>query len=192
MQIEELRREICDRLPNLSDDQVEALWEYMQILTAADVDALENSNKYLTFYCCDQVFGMDIRQVVQIIGIPPVTPLPESSPHMRGVASVRDEMIPVVDLRVRLGKEAVAVSEKSCLVVTNVQDHSIGILVDAISNVETILPEEICPPPRQDGHNAEYLTGIVKRNTVILLVDVDALLTAKDIDLLNMPASALV
>lgn len=192
MQIEELRREICDRLPNLSDDQMEALWEYMQILTAADVDALENSNKYLTFYCCDQVFGMDIRQVVQIIGIPPVTPLPESSPHMRGVASVRDEMIPVVDLRVRLGKEAVAVSEKSCLVVTNVQDHSIGILVDAISNVETILPEEICPPPRQDGHNAEYLTGIVKRNTVILLVDVDALLTAKDIDLLNMPASALV
>ncbi len=192
MQIEELRREICDRLPTLSDDQVEALWEYMQILTAADVDALENSNKYLTFYCCDQVFGMDIRQVVQIIGIPPVTPLPESSPHMRGVASVRDEMIPVVDLRVRLGKEAVAVSEKSCLVVTNVQDHSIGILVDAISNVETILPEEICPPPRQDGHNAEYLTGIVKRNTVILLVDVDALLTAKDIDLLNMPASALV
>ena len=192
MQIEELRREICDRLPTLSDDQVEALWEYMQILTAADVDALENSNKYLTFYCCDQVFGMDIRQVVQIIGIPPVTPLPESSPHMRGVASVRDEMIPVVDLRVRLGKEAVAVSEKSCLVVTNVQDHSIGILVDAISNVETILQEEICPPPRQDGHNAEYLTGIVKRNTVILLVDVDALLTAKDIDLLNMPASALV
>lgn len=192
MQIEELRREICDRLPTLSDDQLEALWEYMQILTAADVDALENSNKYLTFYCCDQVFGMDIRQVVQIIGIPPVTPLPESSPHMRGVASVRDEMIPVVDLRVRLGKEAVAVSEKSCLVVTNVQDHSIGILVDAISNVETILPEEICPPPRQDGHNAEYLTGIVKRNTVILLVDVDALLTAKDIDLLNMPASALV
>ena len=191
MQIEELRREICDRLPTLSDDQVEALWEYMQILTAADVDALENSNKYLTFYCCDQVFGMDIRQVVQIIGIPPVTPLPESSPHMRGVASVRDEMIPVVDLRVRLGKEAVAVSEKSCLVVTNVQDHSIGILVDAISNVETILQEEICPPPRQDGHNAEYLTGIVKRNTVILLVDVDALLTAKDIDLLNMPASAL-
>lgn len=192
MQIDELRREITDRLPTLSDEQVEALWEYMQILMAADVDALENSNKYLTFFCCDQVFGMDIRQVVQIIGIPPITPLPESSAHLRGVASVRDDMIPVVDLRVRLGRDPVADSGKSCMVVTNVQDRSIGILVDAISNVETILPEEICPPPRQEGHNADYVTGIVKRNTVILLVDVDALLTAGDIDLLNMPASSLV
>lgn len=191
MQIDALRREIADRLSNLSDEQVEALWEYMQILTAADGDPLENSNKYLTFFCCDQVFGMNIRQVVQIIGIPPITPLPESSAYLRGVAAVRDEMIPAVDLRVRLGRDPVVDSGKSCMVVTNVQDRSIGILVDAISNVETILPEEICPPPRQDGHNADYVTGIVKRNAVILLVDVNALLTAGDLDLLHMPASAL-
>ena len=142
----------------------------------------------MTFMCCGQVFGIGIGQVIQIIRIPPITPLPDCSSYMKGVIAVRDEMIPVMDLRTRLGKDTEVDCNKNCIVIITVQGRSIGMIVDSISNVETILPEEICQPPQQDNCKANYLIGIVKRETVILLVDADHLLTARDFEgVLDLP-----
>jgi purine-binding chemotaxis protein CheW len=191
MQSYELQQEIAAQLAGLTGEQAEAVREYLQQLSASGGEGEKTDNKYLTFLCCGQVFGMDIRQVIQIIRIPSITPLPESAPYMKGVIAVRGEMVPVIDLRIRLGREAEVDYNKNCIVIISVQGQSVGILVDSISNVETITKEEICQPPHSDEHRANYLIGMVKRDGVILLIDGDYLLTAQDFNrVLDVPAAA--
>lgn len=188
MQNYDMPQEIASQLSSLSTEQVEAVREYLQELSFLNGDEPEKNSKYLTFMCCAQVFGIGIGQVIQIIRIPPITPLPDCSSYMKGVIAVRDEMIPVMDLRTRLGKDTEVDCNKNCIVIITVQGRSIGMIVDSISNVETILLEEICQPPQQDNCKANYLIGIVKRETVILLVDADHLLTARDFEgVLDLP-----
>lgn len=182
MQGYDVHQELAAQLSTLSTEQAEAVREYLRELSASGEGQAAQAPKYLTFLCCGQMFGLDIRQVIQIIRIPPITPLPESAPYLKGVISVRSEMIPVLDLRIRLGQETPVDSSQNCIVIITVQGRSMGILVDAIRNVEAIPPEEICPPPRQEERRAAYLAGIVKRDAVILLVDADYLFTAQDVE----------
>jgi purine-binding chemotaxis protein CheW len=182
MQNNEIQQELASRLSALSEEQAEAVREYLQGLSPLDEEETDANTKYLTFQCGGQMFGIGIRQVIQIIRVPSITPLPESSSYMKGVIDVRDEMIPVIDLRMKLGKDGTVDSSKNCIVIVTIQGRSVGMIVDSINNVETIMPEEICQPPHQDTHGADYLIGIVKKDTVILLVDADLLLTACDLN----------
>lgn len=181
MHNEELHQKITRQLSALSEEQTDALWAYLQELSA-DGTAQKNGEKYLTFSCCEQTFGIHIRQVIQILRILPITPIPESLPYMKGVITVRGEILPVIDLRVRLGREAEIDPRRNCIVIIHAQGRSVGMIVDSICSVETILLEEICPPPRQEDLRAGYLTGIVKRDTVILLADPDGLFAVQDLD----------
>lgn len=189
MQGNDLYQEIISQLSALSAKQTETVRDYLRELSTSDDAPMETDKKYLTFSCCDQVFGIDIYQVIQITRILPITPLPDSSPYMKGVIAVRDEMMPVIDLRVRLGRAAELDKEKNCIVIVRAQEQSFGLIVDSICNVESIPPEEICPPPKQDDSKSRYLLGIVKRDAVILLVDVEHLLAERDFEtMLDLPA----
>ena len=189
MQNDVLHQELASQLSALSPEQAEAVQNFLRELSVSGGDQGGEADKYLTFLCCDQMFGINIHQVIQIIRIPSITPLPDSSPYMKGVVALRGEMVPVIDLRIRLGREAVIDSSRNCIIVISAQERSVGIIVDAISNVETIQPEEICQPPRQEEHKSNYLIGIVKRDAVILLIDADSLFAAQDLeDVLGIPA----
>lgn len=83
---------------------------------------------------------------------------------------------------VALGRAEADCTDQNCIVIMSVQGRSFGAVVDCVCNVETILPEEICLPPQQDDRKTNYLTGIAKREAVILLVDADYLLTACDLE----------
>lgn len=180
METYDLYPDIALELSKLSPEQVDAVRAYLQELGASGAGQEEHRNKYLTFSCCGQIFDVPIRQVRQILRIPEITRLPDSLPYMKGVISLREEMVPVIDLRIRLGKAPEADSGQTCIVIVTVQEHAVGMIVDSVSNVESLSPEEICPPPRQEEHKANYLTGIAKRETVILLVNPDNLFTAHD------------
>lgn len=188
MQNDALYQELASQLSALSAEQAEAVRDYLRELSASGGDEAEKNNKYLTFLCCEQMFGIDIRQVIQIIRIPSITPLPDSLPYMKGVVAMRGEMVPVIDLRIRLGRDAAIDSSRNCIIVISARERSVGIIVDSISSVEAIQPEEICQPPRQEDHKTNYLIGIVKRDAVILLIDADNLFTAQDFDdVLDIP-----
>lgn len=178
----ELHQDIAEQISNLPTEQAEEVRRYIEELCQADIQREEQRSKYLTFMCCQQTFGVNIQQVIQILRIPPITPLPDSLPYMKGVISLREEMVPVIDLRIRLGREEAAYTDQNCIVILNVQGRSFGAVVDCVCNVETILPEEICLPPQQEERKGNYLTGIAKRDTVILLIDADHLFAAGDLE----------
>lgn len=177
----DLCQEIATQISKLSPEQMEDVRQYIQELGQTELQDEERRNKYLTFVCCEQTFGVNIQQVIQILQIQEITALPDSLPYMKGVISLRGEMVPIIDMRVRLGRDTAGGTEQTCIVIMNVQGRSFGAIVDRVCNVETILPEEICTPPKRNGQNTKYLRGIAKRDRVILLLDADYLFGEGDL-----------
>lgn len=150
-------------------------------LTELQSDQVDQLEKYLTFWCGEQLFGISIAQVVQIIQMQSITPLPEFPPYVKGVICLRGEIIPIIDTRLRLGKPEVAYSDHTCIVIISVRDHSFGLVVDGVESVEDIADDEIKAPPTNAANQTNYLIGIAQRQSIILMLDVEFLLGAEEI-----------
>lgn len=150
--------------------------------TATDTD--EMKGKYLTFWTDGQLFGVPIADVVQIIGIQEITPLPESAAYVKGIINLRGSIIPVIDVRIRFSKPEAEYGEHTCIIVTKIEENFIGFIVDAVDEVATIENGNISPAPRvsADRTNA-YLTGIGKLGPkVVLLLDTAKILTQNEFE----------
>lgn len=132
--------------------------------------------QYLTFWLGEDIFGMDIRSVREIIQCRPMTALPLMPDFVRGVINLRGAVVPVVDLHARFGRPAAALGKKSCIVIFDaLRDHErveLGLLVDAVSEVIKIAAHDIEPPPDFGcAVRRDFIHGIakVKARFVILL-----------------------
>lgn len=143
-----------------------------------ETDTSEMDGKYLTFWTDKQLFAMPIADVVQIIGIQEITPIPEFPYYAKGIINLRGSIIPIIDVRLRFGKEEIPYDEHTCIIVTNVGERFIGVIVDAVNEVTTIDEENISPPPQMAAGSADaFLTGIGKQNgKVVLLLDLHKVL----------------
>lgn len=109
--------------------------------------------QFLTFLLGEEVFGMDIRSVREIIQVGHTTPVPLMPAFVRGVINLRGAVVPVIDLHARFGRPAARLGKKSCIVIFDGQAApggervELGLLVDAVSEVIEIAAEAIEPPP---------------------------------------------
>jgi purine-binding chemotaxis protein CheW len=101
----------------------------------------------ITFCIGEQEFAVDIMSVREIRGWSAATPLPQTPNYMRGVINLRGAVLPIMDLAARLGLTINEISARSVIVVVNVGERQIGLLVDAVSDILTITPDAIQPPP---------------------------------------------
>ena len=138
-------------------------------------DALQG--RYLLFGISDEVYGVPIRNVTEIIGMQPVRTLPETSSHIKGVINLRGKIIPVIDMRLRFKKPAADYTDRTCIVVVETRDISAGLIVDEVDEVLVIQESNIAPPPKFDiGASSRYISGIGKVNgKVKLLIDCETL-----------------
>ena len=121
--------------------------------------------RYLTFRTDGQIFGLPITEIVQITQMQEIIELPEHLPYVKGIINLRGQIIPVIDVRLRLGKPEVPPDEHTCIIITHVQDSDFGLIVDEVDEVADVPMEQISAPPKinagADKVNA-YLTGIAK------------------------------
>lgn len=138
------------------------------------VDEMENM--YLNVNIGGEVYGIEIRYVLQIIGMQPINEMPEMPMYMRGFVSYRDSVIPVASMRTRFGKPEEEYTDRTCIVVTQVGEKQIGLIVDGIKETLTIEPENISPQPTTGGETP-YVTGIAKldNNQTAILIDIHKL-----------------
>lgn len=135
------------------------------------------AGKYLTFQLNDEIYGLEILKVREIIGLMDVTPVPRTPSHIRGVINLRGKIIPVMDLRVKFGMEKKADTDQTCIIVIDLTADSvttqIGALVDAVSEVLNITDADIEPPPSfGEDVEANFIRGIAKTNgNVAILLD---------------------
>lgn len=152
----------------------------VQVDTANEiVDTSEMDGKYLTFYTDNQLYGVPIVDVLQIVQIQPITSIPEIPSYAKGIISLRGSIIPVIDIRARLDKEEVAYDDHTCIIIAMIREKVTGFIVDGVDEVSDIPDEEISPPPKMSSYDSACacLTGIGNHgDKVILLVDTKKLL----------------
>ena len=136
------------------------------------------AGKYLTFVLADEVYGVEILKVREIIGMMPITPVPRTPDHVRGVINLRGKVISVVDLRRKFGMGATEETDETCIIVVNVAGFEIGTIVDRVSEVLDIHADQIEPAPSM-GHDVDtdFILGMGKADQeVTILLDIGRIL----------------
>lgn len=142
-----------------------------------EIEEDTQKNKFLTFSLGKELYGIDIMFVTEIVGIQPITEVPELPVFIKGIINLRGKIIPVMDARIKFGKVEQAYNDRTCIVVVDVMALSIGIIVDAVSEVMTINEENIVPPPNIGSSGRKYIKSVGKSgDEVILLLDCEKLL----------------
>jgi len=151
---------------------------------------LARAGKYLTFYLATEEYGVEILKVHEIIGMLPITRVPRTPPFVRGVINLRGKVIPIVDLRQRFGMSRDG-AEESCIIVVQVHGIQLGVVVDKVSEVLSIAEADIAPTPSFGSDvSTQYLLGLAKGDgKVRLLIDIDSVLTATDVDVVQTIAA---
>ena len=136
--------------------------------------------QYMTFKCSDEIYGISIKYVNEIIGLSQITKVPETQDYLIGLINLRGKIIPVIDVRIRFGKEPLEYNDRTCVIVIDVKSTVIGLIVDAIDEVAAFAENEIAPPPSVSDlamQAKKYVFGIGRVNgEVKLLLDPDKLI----------------
>lgn len=147
----------------------------------------DKAGKYLTFRLAEQEYGIEILHVQEIMGMMPVTHVPRTPEFVRGVVNLRGKVIPVVDLRLKFGMEGKDDSEKTCIIVVQLNGSegvvTTGFIVDEVSEVLDIAGQDIEAAPNFGaGLDTEYILGMAKtKGSVKILVDIAKVLGATEI-----------
>ncbi|MDR1669256.1 MAG: chemotaxis protein CheW [Oscillospiraceae bacterium] len=95
----------------------------------------ETQGKYLTFSVGDEEYGIEIDYVIEIIGVQPITEVPDIPSYIKGLISLRGKIIPVMDVRLRFNKPPQEYDERTCIIVVNQEESTIGLIIDTIRDV---------------------------------------------------------
>lgn len=123
-----------------------------------------NEIELLAFRLGEQEYCLDIMSVREIRGWSKATPIPFSPPHVNGVINLRGTVLPVLDLAVRLGMPPAQRSELNVIIVVDINGHTAGLLVDAVSDIISVNPSDLQPTPEI---NSEDASSCIKALTII-------------------------
>ncbi len=159
--------------------------EKEQVIAIEEEDTQEG--RFLTFSLGSESYGIEIRYVTEIIGIQPITEIPELPDYIRGIINLRGKIIPVMDVRLRFKKEPKEYNDRTCVIVVDIRDVSVGLIVDSVSEVLTIAEQDIVEPPQINrGSSNRYIKNIGKvGNDVKLLLDCDKLLSENEMEVIS-------
>jgi len=141
-------------------------------------------DRYLTFMVDGEGYGIEIRYVTEIIGMQPITPVPDMPPSFRGIINLRGTVIPVMDMRQRFKRAPAPYTDRTCIVVADVSGVAMGLAVDAVSDVLHIEAAAVTEPPATLlSPDNRYIQGIGRvQEGVRLLLDCGRLLQPQELD----------
>jgi len=149
----------------------------------SEQEGVEVSVELVGFALGDEKFGFDIQKIQEINRLLEITQVPRTPDFVMGVINLRGIVIPIIDLRIRFGRSPREPDQKTRIIVVEVKGKTIGMLVDAVSEVLRIPVNTIEPPPEIiSGLDAQYISGVAKFNDqLIIILDLDMVLIKEDI-----------
>ena len=156
-------------------------------LELSSIEEDTQEGKYLTFPLRNEEYGIEIRNVTEIIGIQSITSLPDMPFFVKGVINLRGKVIPVIDVRSRFGFDPRAYDERTCIIVVNIDGRVVGLIVDSVNEVIDIAPNNIEPPPRvKKGEPSRFIKALGKvGDKVKILLDINQMLVKFDPELIQ-------
>lgn len=156
------------------------------IFLVDDDDENQNDNKYLLFNLGNEIFGLKISSIIQIVEMQKITEVPDMPPYIKGVINRRGKVIPLMDLRLRFEMEGREYDDRNCIIIVSVHESFIGFIVDTVAEVHNIDESNIEPSPnfKNDSVNDRYISGLGKvGDEVKILLDVEKIISDKDLDI---------
>lgn len=155
---------------------------------------VDKDGKYLTFTMENEEYGIGILKIKEIIGMMPITTVPQTPEFVKGVINLRGKVIPVIDLRLRFGIKSIDYTDRTCIIVVEIEKSTgtiqIGIVVDAVSEVLNIHEESIEETPTFGTKlKTDYILGMAKiEEGVKILLDIDKVLNPDEVAVLEQAA----
>jgi purine-binding chemotaxis protein CheW len=138
--------------------------------------------RYICFNLGVEEFAIPLLAVKEVIGLPEVTPVPQTPPHFLGIMNLRGSVISIMDLRNKLGAKSIPSDETTVVILDLGGGHNIGVVVDRVNSVLSMEADKISEKPVVDSaKSTEYITGVYRRDSsLVLLLDVARVLSVED------------
>ncbi len=146
----------------------------------------------LTFTLGNEYYGVDILKVQEIRGYDTVTRIPGAPDFIKGVINLRGAIVPVIDLRIKFNLDSVVYNEFTVMIILNIARRIVGIVVDSVSDVTQLSPEQIKPTPEfGSALDTSYITGLgALDERMLILVDIESLMSSTDMALVDVQTQA--
>ena len=159
---------------------------------AAGPDGGHNGQRreILVFKLGQQEYAIDILRVQEIRGYEAVTRIANAPAHMKGVVNLRGSIVPIIDMRINFALDSVEYNQFTVVIILNLSGRIVGIVVDGVSDVTTLEPDQIKPAP-EFSHTLDvrYITGLgTVDDRMLILLDIDMLICSDEMGLFE-PAS---
>lgn len=150
-----------------------------------------SSQQYVTFSLSQELFGVEVSRTREILSLTPVTRVPHTPEYLLGVINLRGQVVPVVDMRLKLGFKAGEETDDTCIIVVDVQVDgeviTVGALADAVREVMDIRSDQIEPPPRLGTRlKTEFINGMGKVDEqFMILLNIDRVFNSEELVLVQ-------
>lgn len=164
-------KELLERQEQLKKNSVEAAEEKEREIT-----------KVLTFKIGEQVYGIEIPNVIEIIGVPHITAVPGVPWYIKGIVNVRSKVLPVISIRSRFGREEIEYDERTCTIIVAVDDVQVGVIVDEVVEVLPVTKNRIAQSPDHTGVNSnKFIKYLLEMpDGIKLILDINKLIYDND------------
>jgi purine-binding chemotaxis protein CheW len=154
-------------------------------------DASDGGSEYLAFTLGAEEYGIDILKVQEIRGYEAVTRIANAPEFIKGVINLRGIIIPVVDMRIKFKLGTPTYDQFTVVIILNIGGRIMGMVVDSVSDVTTLTPEQIKPAPEMgSAFNGEYLMGLgTVDERMLILIDIDRLMSSSEMGLVDRLAA---
>lgn len=139
--------------------------------------------KYLTFLLDNEFYGIEIKYVIELIGIQIITNIPNVPDYVKGIINLRGKIIPVIDVRLRFQKEERPYDDRTCIIVVEFNEIQAGLIVDSVDEVIDISDAQIAKAPQRQAGEIEnsFIKCIGKTgDKIILLLDHEVILADRE------------
>lgn len=149
-------------------------------------------SEFLTFTLGSEEYGIDILKVQEIRGYDAVTTIANTPEFIKGVINLRGIIVPIVDMRIKFNLGNVVYDQFTVVIILNISNRVVGMVVDGVSDVIALAPEQIKPSPELGaGLDTQYITGLATldertpEERMIILVDIERLMSSRDMALVE-------
>lgn len=160
--------------------------------SSAEATAPATAHEFLAFTLGQEEYGIDIQKVQELRGYDAVTRIANAPEHIKGVVNLRGIIVPIIDMRIRFNLGTPTYDQFTVVIILNISGRVMGMVVDSVSDVITLTPEQIKPAPEMGAvMDTAYLIGLgTIDERMLILVDIARLMTGAEMGLIDKLAAA--
>ncbi len=145
----------------------------------ADENRNDTQSRWVTFTLAEEVYGIDVMQIREVLRCPEISPVPGSPSYVLGIINLRGNVVAIIDTRSRFGLASHEVDDNSRIIILEAKDYMVGFMVDSVREVAELRSSGVEPAPDTGSHDsAQYISGLYNREDgLLILIDANKLLS---------------